>query len=266
MSFDVKIWGARGSMPCTGASHATYGGDTACIELTIDTRRVVIDAGTGLAQLGLTHPNRAYACDLLLSHGHLDHVQGIPFFAPLYRGDSEIRLWRADPDPLAPLLDPPLSPVSLDLMRGLTDIHIVQAGDVLDLGDGITVRTLALNHPGGSLGFRVEAQGKVFTTLFDHEPGIVAAIDAAIPDFARNSDLLVVDATFDATDLASKRGWGHGTWEQACDIAKSCGARQLLLFHHDPRNDDVALDEVERAAQAVFSAASCARQGSTVSL
>lgn len=262
MSFDVKIWGARGSMPCTEPSKQKFGGDTSCIELTINTRRVVIDAGSGLAQLGLANGSRSYKADLLLSHGHLDHVQGIPFFAPLYRGDSEIRMWRADPDPLVPLLDPPLSPVSLDLMRGLTDIHIIQAGDVLDLGDEIWVRTMALNHPGGSLAFRVEALGKVFTTLFDHEPGIVPAIDAAIPDFARNSDLLVIDATFDATDLASKRGWGHGTWDQACDIAASAGARQLLLFHHDPRKDDAALDAVERAAQTRFSAASCARQGS----
>jgi phosphoribosyl 1,2-cyclic phosphodiesterase len=265
VSFEVKIWGARGSMPCTGEAMRRYGGDTSCLELTIGTRRVIVDAGSGLAQLGLAHGSRALTADILLSHAHLDHVQGMPFFGPLYRGDSEIRLWRAEPDPLASLLAPPLSPVTLDLMRGLTAIYIVQAGDVLDLGDGILVRTAALRHPGGALGFRIEAEGKSLVTVFDHEPGDPAT-DEAVLALACNSDLLVVDATFDANDVADTAGWGHGTWEQACDLAGSAGARRLLLFHHDPRKDDAALDGIERAAQDRFSGASCARQGSTIAL
>jgi phosphoribosyl 1,2-cyclic phosphodiesterase len=265
MTFEVKIWGARGSMPCTGEAMRRYGGDTSCLDLTIGTRRVIVDAGSGLAQLGLAHGSGAFAADLLLSHAHLDHVQGLPFFEPLYRGDSQIRLWRAEADPLAALLAPPLSPVTLDMMRGLTAIHNVQAGDELDLDDGILVRTAALNHPGGALGFRIEAEGKSLVTVFDHEPG-EAAIDQAVLGLARNSDLLVVDATFDADDVADRRGWGHGTWEQACDLAGSAGARRLLLFHHDPRKDDAALDGVERAAQDRFSGAACARQGSTIAL
>lgn len=273
---EIRFWGVRGSIATPGTDTAGVGGNTSCVELTCGERRVVLDAGTGLRPLG-----RRWLADgpveatLLLSHLHWDHIQGLPFFVPLYLPTTRLTiLGPGTPEAglresLARQMAAPHFPVRWDEVGSWIEYRTARPVARHDLGDGLVVRTTKLNHPGGSLAYRVEHGGRAVVYATDTEH--YSCIDPCLSQLARGADVLIYDAQYTPDEYAglagpSKVGWGHSTWEAAARAAIEAGVGQLVLFHHDPSRDDAGVAEIERRARAVFPATVAAREGLTLTL
>lgn len=272
MSVIVRFWGVRGSFPVADPAMAGFGGDTACVEVEAEGRRIVFDAGTGLRALGQAlAEDPAPRLDLLLSHYHLDHVMGLTGFAALWRPETQLRLWTPrlggaqESDPVGQLFAPPFFPVSLEATPALIERRWFTPGRSIDLSGGVKLRTQRLAHPGGSTGFRLEAAGKVVAYLTDVELGADAP-NPALVGFAADADLLICDAMFGDADISRHRGWGHSSARQAAALAAAARARRLALFHHAPSANDAMLGARAAEAAAAGEAVMLARQGQAIVL
>ena len=250
--FWIRLWGVRGSTPCPGSPYVRYGGNTPCVEVMCGTHRLIFDAGSGIRQLGgALMANGAHSVQIFLTHTHVDHVNGFPFFRPAYSAARSIELWAghltaqglALRDVLCKLMQPTLFPIGLEAMQAKISYNDFQAGDVLEPGHGIRLRTTPLNHPGRATGYRIEYGGKVicYVTDVEHEPG---KPDAAVLDLIAGADIVVYDSHFTDEEFPKYRGWGHSTWEEGVRLCEQAGARRLILFHHSPERDDDALDRI----------------------
>lgn len=254
----VIFWGVRGSVPTPGAATAGYGGNTPCVEVRAKDEIVILDAGTGIRPLGAAlkkefgeQPIRA---TILLSHTHWDHIQGLPFFAPLYEAKNRFRiLGRQDGfsfgDAVRGLMAPPYFPVSFDQIAGHVTVETLEALE-FSIGE-IAVRAHRLNHPGMALGYKLSVGGRVIAYLADNE---VPADDAAVRDdvarFIRNADLVIMDCQYDVGEYGQRCGWGHGCVDEVIDLAATAKVGRFYLFHHDPTHDDARVDQIlERARQ-----------------
>ncbi len=266
----VTFWGVRGSLATPGRSTAKYGGNTSCVEVTAGEDRIILDMGSGIAQLGKQLRGAApLKADVFLSHYHWDHILGLPFFGPAYDPRNELvihgapRLGKTVRDILAGQMINPYFPVSLAEMRAGLHFRSIDDGGRVHIGETVVIaRELA--HPGGALGFRIEHGGSsvVYATDFEHGCGG----DEALIDLARDTDLLIYDATYTVPEYRTHVGWGHSTWAEGIRIAEAAGARKLVLFHHDPSHDDAAVDEILRQARARFPQTEAAREGRTIAL
>ena len=273
MSFQVKIWGCRGSIPVATPQNIRFGGSTACIELDINGQTVIIDAGSGIRELGAEITRRGTAsAHLLLSHGHYDHVMGLPFFSPVYDRGMKLDVWSGHTDGkpstreiIAGFMQEPYLPVTIDLMCASLSYHDIKAGSTLDLGNGVTATSCRTNHPGGCLAWRVDNDGCSFVYLSDHEHGN-SVVDKALVAFSEGADLMLYDAMYTDREYENRKGFGHSTWREACKVAQSAGVRELLLFHHAPERTDAELEAIEAQAHSLFSGASAARDGHIVKL
>ena len=268
----VRFWGVRGSIACPGPDTVRYGGNTPCVEVRCGDRLVILDAGSGLRALGraLAAGPPPVVLDLLLSHCHVDHLIGLPFFQPAFDPRSTLRLWAGHLTPethlaqmLGQLMVPPLLPITPETFQARMDYRDFLAGATIDLGDGIAVRTAPLNHPGGATGYRIEFGGGAVAYLTDHEAGAGEPAPALV-ELARNADLLIIDATFTPAEYPARVGWGHSTWVDDVRLAELAGVGQLALFHHDPSHDDDALDAVATEARARRPGTFAAREGQVV--
>ena len=268
----ITFWGVRGSTPTPDADSLRYGGNTACVEVrTPEGHVIIVDGGTGIIALGKAlsrQPGpRGAEVALLLSHLHWDHIQGLPFFSPLYDPRSEVHLYGSDAygisvdEMLDGLMRPPYFPVDTHVLRSRKQ-HMMAAGQRFRLWD-VEITALSLNHPQGCLGFRFEASTGVFVYASDHEHGN-ARYDAAVRDLARGADLLVYDAQYTPEEYPSRRGWGHSTWAEGVSVARDTGARRLMLFHHDPGHSDTFLDGVLAQARSVFPHVDAASEGACI--
>jgi len=256
---NVRFWGTRGSLATPGRATARYGGNTSSVEVRADDGQVlVLDAGTGIRPLGAAI-GAVRRVDVLLSHLHMDHIQGLGFFAPLFDPTVAVHLWgpaASDADlryRLARYLSPPLFPVHL---RDLTNlgVHALPAGP-FEVG---AFRVLASRtcHPGLTVGFRVEADGHALAYLSDHEPalghsGFPCGIEwTSGYELARDVDLLVHDGQYTLEEYSSHVGWGHSAVDHAIEFARLASVRRLVLFHHDPAHDDDAIDRLTADAVA----------------
>ncbi len=283
--FTVKIWGDRGSMPTPGPDTVEFGGNTACIEVRCGKRLIIIDAGSGIRQLGdslmrTDFPKGPISADIFITHTHWDHIMGFPMFTPIYVPGTELRIRGPityEDDPLEKVIGSQLSyrywPVRQEeLAAKITYEQIKEA--TFDLGDGIWLTTKYLNHPILCLGYRFEYRGRSFVTLYDNEPfRNVFPTDPADPQydesyaregeeaareqnekiqgFMAGADLLVHDTQYTAKEyVAGKVGWGHSSFEHAINAAHKAGVKRLLLFHHDPNRTDTELQELEIFYQA----------------
>lgn len=260
MSLFVRFWGVRGSIPTPGPRTRRFGGNTSCVSLRHQDTLIVCDAGTGLRELGVhlarTKGDAPLTVHLFLSHPHWDHLQGFPFFGPAYRPDVTINVYcPATDDRNYRLLSGQMSdayfPVRFEHL-GAKVQRVAFKGDTIQLG-GVTVRQFAQHHPGGSLGFRFEADGAAVLYATDIEldlMGTPAPADGRQPwqptpellAAAKNVDLLIGDSQYFDYEYAKKVGWGHPRATTVVDWAVQANAKQLALFHHDPMHSDREVD------------------------
>ena len=271
----VRFWGVRGSIPTPERGCLGVGGNTSCVEVrAADGSILVLDAGTGARPLGYALAaeagGEALKVHMLFSHFHWDHLQGLPFFAPLYAPGSEVCFYavmgadeRLD-GLLQGQMQAPYFPVPFGDVAAATDAVALCAGEPVEIGP-FTVRPFPVNHPQGAHGFRIEADGASFVYATDYEHG-VAAFDAGLRDVARGADLLVSDAQYTPDEYALRRGWGHTTWHEAARLAEDAGVGRLVLFHHDPSHDDDALDRICEEARTVFARTDVAREGLVIEI
>jgi phosphoribosyl 1,2-cyclic phosphodiesterase len=256
----VRFWGVRGSIATPGPTTVRYGGNTACVEVRSDAGTVlVLDCGTGAAQLGRALQSTGEVQGaLLISHTHWDHIQGLPFFAPLFQPGGEWDVYgpRGLGGSLATTLAGQMQyqyfPVTVEQLDAQVRYHDLVEGS-FQVGD-LAITAQYLNHPAMTLGYRIEGDGVSVAYACDHEPfdpslahgGDLAASapDLRHVEFLSGVDLLIHDAQYVAAEYQTKRGWGHSTVEYALEVARSAGVAELVLTHHDPLREDDAIDTI----------------------
>jgi phosphoribosyl 1,2-cyclic phosphodiesterase len=256
----VCLWGTRGSIASAGPETIEYGGNTSCAEVEgRDGTIVILDAGTGVRRVGDTYkePRRL---DILLTHLHMDHIQGLGFFAPFFRKDFEIHVWGPPSATfdlrtrLTRYLSPPLFPVRLRDVAARLELHDVPMG-AFEIG-GLKIASQMVIHPGPTVGYRISDGASTMAYMPDHEPGLTTEGHPPEPDWtsgfdlARDVDLLLHDAQYTADEYESRVGWGHSRIDDAVGLARLAGARRLVTFHHDPDHDDAELDAMLASARA----------------
>jgi phosphoribosyl 1,2-cyclic phosphodiesterase len=248
----LRFWGVRGSIPTPGLATAGVGGNTACVSLELAAGVLVIDAGTGMRALGeaLRGDDREVA--VLFTHRHADHLHGLPFFAPLLSAHQPVHLldlpvpegsWSA-----LEIFDGVYSPLRPANLAGT--VERVRGDTLAWLGArGVGARALALRHPGGCTGYRIEEGGAVYAHLTDNELDGDDALFHRCADFCRGAAVLSHDAQYLSAEMERYRGRGHSSVERACDLALAAGVERLVLFHHDPDRSDAEIEQIERLAR-----------------
>lgn len=268
---EVHIWGTRGSISAPGPETVRYGGNTTCLEVTLESgERLILDAGSGIRLLGraLAQTERATECYLLITHIHWDHIMGFPFFAPIYL--KETRIWLDG-------CSRALEGIRLTLNKGMVDGVFPVGFDSLSgrieplwrLGKGglqiggAMVEGIELRHPQGGMGFRIREGDKALVFLTDNELLPHGANGRSHGEYARfcdGADLLIHDAQYRPEEMDSRRGWGHSDFVSAVDLAIRAGVGRLLLTHHDPDRTDDHVDEIVAMARAHAEASGCGLQ------
>jgi phosphoribosyl 1,2-cyclic phosphodiesterase len=249
----VKIWGARGSIPAPGPETTRYGGNTSCVQVTLaDGSVLVLDGGTGIRSLGLALAPSERPLNILLTHLHLDHIQGLMFFAPMFSPRSKIVIWGpAAPeasleDRIARYISAPLSPVEVRELPCNPSFREAETSE-WRIGSA-TIRAASVTHRGPTLGYRVEADGSSVCYIPDHEPGLgtsLADLDEewiSGLDLARESSLMIHDCQYTDDEYPEHVGWGHSPLSDALVLGHRARAERLMLFHHDPLHSDEFLD------------------------
>ena len=275
MSFKLKFWGVRGSIACPSPNHIAFGGNTSCIEVSAGGTRIILDAGTGIRNMGhwLQRKNITEAT-VLLSHVHWDHINGFPFFSPAFHKDWSFHIMAGHlakfggiRNVLAGQMTTPTFPVPLEAMRSTMTYEDFDAGDSFNLpaDSKVKIRTAPLNHPDGATGYRIEYQGKslCYVTDTEHVPG---KPDETILGLIEGTNLFIYDCTYTDKEFERKRGWGHSTWEEAVRLAQAANVESLAIFHHDPDHEDRFMERVESQARQIWSGAFVAREHMRVNL
>lgn len=258
----LRFWGVRGSCATSGTSTAGVGGNTACVQLEAGGgEAIVFDAGTGIRELGLHLNTRRI--HLFLTHFHWDHIQGLPFFAPLFDPANHVTIYSSRfsaplKESLVGLMAEPYFPVTFDTFKA--NVHLVDLGAATaQIGD-VSVRPFETNHPQGACGYRAESRGISAVYCPDREHGH-ARLDRELIDAARDADVLMLDSQYTPEEYESHRGWGHSTWTESIQAARDARVKRLVLFHHDPSHNDEMLRIVEQQARREFPETYVAREG-----
>jgi phosphoribosyl 1,2-cyclic phosphodiesterase len=249
----VRLWGVRGSIPAPGARTAGYGGNTSCVQVSAGGgNELILDAGTGIRELGAAITGQDRRLHVLLTHLHLDHIQGLMFFAPLFDPKAEVTVWgppgagRTLRDRLARYISNPLSPIEIRELPARVTFQDVPPSP-WRIGD-VELKASLVSHRGPTLGYRLSERGSSLCYLPDHEPGLGQDLRQAAARWisghalARDASLLIHDCQYDASEYRAHRGWGHSSLPDALTFARRCGPDHLVLFHHDPGHDDARLD------------------------
>ncbi len=252
---NVQLWGTRGSLAAAGADTVEFGGDTASVEVRgSGGEAIVLDAGSGVRPLGdkLVGEHRI---DILLTHLHMDHIQGLGFFTPIFNPDIETHIWGPASDGmdltahLGSYLSPPLFPVRLrDLPN--TEIHDLKPGS-FTIGN-VSIDTDLICHPGLTLGYRLTDGDATLAYLPDHEPALGVESFPGDPDWTsgfgliKDASVLIHDAQYTDDEYPSRVGWGHSTFQHTVDLAAMAGVGTLVTFHHDPSHSDEMLNEIHQ--------------------
>ena len=255
----LKVWGCRGSVPTPGPETVEFGGNTSCVEVALENGSVLVfDAGTGIRPLGRELLERGVRhVNVFLTHLHLDHLEGLRFFGPLWNPNVQLDIW-GPPSPVLSLRErisrsfsPPLFPIDLRAVPSQVAFHDVPREPCTV--DGASLTAALVMHPGPTLGYRLEADGFTFAYIPDHEPALTGIVDrptdwisgAAI---AAGADVVFHDAQFSEEEYVDRIGWGHSSAADAVAFNKAVGGGRLYLFHHEPEHGDEALAALEEQA------------------
>ncbi len=287
MPYTVTFWGTRGSIPTPGAHTVRYGGNTPCVAVEADDQLVILDAGTGIRGLGAQLVERQAGpirAEILLSHTHWDHIQGLPHFRPFFAAGNEVRILAPQQGPatletiLRLQMHPAVFPVPLEALSARLSVEHVAPGD-FTVG-AFAVRAMRLRHQGLTLGYRLTPRtgGASLAYVTDNELGTGGDYDLPptwrrdFVQFLAGTDVVIHDAMYTPAQLEQHRGWGHSTYEEALAVGAEAGVRQLVLFHHEPVHGDDAMDGVVAEARRVagrlggVTAVSAAQEGMRLTL
>jgi phosphoribosyl 1,2-cyclic phosphodiesterase len=248
----ATIWGCRGSLATPGASTVRYGGNTSCVEVRARSGAVIVlDAGTGIRELGAKLvKEEVKEVFLLLTHMHLDHVEGLGFFGPLFDPECAVHFFGPRPDEhslherISGYVSPPLFPVPFEQVPGRPTFTEVWE-DEWDLG-GVRVKTTPVQHPGRTVGYRLEEGGRSLAFVPDNEPGLDPESGLAV---AAGADVLLHDAQYTSEEYASRVGWGHSSLADFAAVVRAAAPGRALMFHHDPAHSDERLEEMLETAR-----------------
>jgi len=275
----VTFYGVRGSTPCSCDANRRYGGNTACVSIDFPgADPIVLDLGTGLRFWGRSFgPDQPFVGHALVTHLHWDHVQGLPFFAPVLRPGSRLDIYGPPPgectleEAFDEFMGPPYFPVRVADLPGDIRFHTVD-DEHFAIGD-VEVTARSVPHIGPTNGYRLERDGLAIAYISDHQQPLDGSLDVpdAVLELCDHADLVIHDAQYTAAEFETKAHWGHCTVEFAVAVAAQSGARRLALFHHDPEHDDALVDALarradERARQLGVAEVLAASEGTTLSL
>ncbi len=250
----ITLWGVRGSIPTSGSDTKHYGGNTPCIEVSEDGWTLILDAGSGMQRLNSTINLEQKRVDILLTHLHFDHIQGLGFFKALFNPEMEVHIWGPASSSntlrsrLGKYFSPPLFPVHFRDLPCKLHLHEVE-NTTFTIGP-FTIQSRYVTHLGPTIGFRISDEHAVLSYIPDHEPalgpkGLIRDLKwLSGSDLALNADLLLHDGQFSSEEYKNKVGWGHCSMEDATTFASLAGVKHLMLFHHDPSHTDKQLDQL----------------------
>jgi phosphoribosyl 1,2-cyclic phosphodiesterase len=259
-SMKIKFWGVRGSFPRPGLDTVRYGGNTSCVTIDfLNNKILVLDSGTGIREFGKSIVEHRAELYILLSHNHWDHIQGFPFFIPVYKSDQKIYV-------LPTLHGEELMCSLFEQMDGAyfpvdssnlpSQYECVPQKPVSFLNNqGFHISQIAVNHPGGGFGYRIVCNGKTLIYITDNELEPPYKKTTEFDEFVRFcafADVLIHDSQYTEADMPYKHGWGHSLVGQACELASAANVRHLVLFHHDPDRNDKELDLIQEQARSWF--------------
>jgi phosphoribosyl 1,2-cyclic phosphodiesterase len=279
----ITFWGVRGSIPTPGPSTVEIGGNTSCVEVRAGRAILIFDGGTGLRLLGRKLLDEMPVdAHMFFSHVHWDHIQGFPFFEPAFVAGNVFHLYggnnvsRTLGETLAGQMDHPNFPVHLKTMAAKMVFRDLAEGETVEIDDGlggrVTVQNARGNHPQGVFAFRVEHMGKaiVYATDTEHYED---RVDDRLVQLACSAEVLIYDSQYTPEEYqgaagvgGSKKGWGHSTFEEGIKLAKIAGARRIVLFHHDPIQNDAAVRDKEARARVLFPDVVAAQEGLTIAV
>ena len=272
--FQVRYWGVRASIPTPGAGTVRYGGNTTCIEIRCDDTRLLIDSGTGVREFGdlmMAEKQGPMAITVVYSHLHMDHIQGLPFFSPIYESDTSFKAYcprqekRTSRQFFEWHMSNPWFPVDLKDLGARFDFTDIEPGTSFDVGPA-RVSTCPINHPGGAMAIRIDHRDHAFVQSSDveHEGDFP---DPRLTELAKDADFLSYDSTYvEGPEYEAHRGWGHSTWQAGLRVARAANVDRFIAFHHDPSHDDDFMDEVGRQMQAERPGSLVAKEGMVLDL
>ena len=272
MTLAVKFWGVRGSIACPSPEHVVYGGNTSCLEVFAGDHRILLDAGTGIRNIGQEFIRDGVKKGvLMLTHSHWDHINGFPFFAPAFMPNNQFTIFAGHlataggiENVLASQMANPTFPVPLEALQANLSFEDFEAGESWTMDGGVSIRTAPLNHPNGATGYRIEFGGRSICYITDTEH-VIGKPDQNILGLIEGADLVVYDSTYTDDEFPSKIGWGHSTWQEGVRLCRSANVGQLAIFHHDPDHDDNFMRQLEADARAEWDGAIVAREGMILS-
>jgi phosphoribosyl 1,2-cyclic phosphodiesterase len=267
----LRFWGVRGSIPTPAPGNMSFGGNTACLEVRLPGGEIVIlDGGTGLRALGSALVEEAkiesLSLHFFLTHFHCDHIQGIPFFQPLYEKQNDVTFYSMRPpkvtgEILEGQMSVPYFPVDFESL-GAKRRFMQTLDRPFQIGD-TRISSFPLHHPQECHGYRFDHAGSSLVFASDLEHGD-PEFDEILLKAAEGADVLIYDAQFTPEEYEERRGWGHSTWLEGTRVAKQAGAKRLILFHHDPWHDDDALRAILTKARREFAETSMATEGEVI--
>ena len=269
---DIRFWGVRGSIPCGAAPYSRYGGDTSCVSVSIDDLFLVFDAGSGLRACGQFAQRQGIRkTHLFLSHMHMDHILGLPFYLPLWDKQAQIEIHGVALEAyggVRPLLKQaflaPVFPVPLEGFLAQVTYLDHGVGQVIPLTSTVSVTTTALDHPNGSVAYRL-SDGKRAVCYVTDTGHLTGALREGALALMAGADLVIYDASFTPEERVGKEHWGHSTWVEGIALCQGAGAKALCLFHHDPDHEDDQMDRIAAQAKGAWDQVIVAKQGMVLS-